>query len=379
MSRETLEILQPGLLTTVQDTGRYRHQHFGVPVSGAMDLFSLRAANLLIGNDQNDACLEMTGIGPRTRFLSDTHISITGADLVPLLDGNPLAQWHCVQVTKDSILSFQGPNDGLRSYLAITGGIDVPQVMGSRSTYLKSAIGGLEGRALKARDILSRREATGLVPKERGLPDTLQPPTYGHHHEIRVVLGPQVTAFTQNGVETLLRSEYSVSADSDRIGYRLDGPQVEHLSSADIVSDSTPLGAVQIPGDGQPIILLADRGTAGGYPKVATVISPDVSRLGQAMPGDTLTFKSVTVEEAHSILREQEEILHTIAEEGTSANTSRKLEVIVDGETFRFDVDAREVTSSPNASARTLGQTRNIQATIGGDEHQFEVQFEDYG
>jgi biotin-dependent carboxylase-like uncharacterized protein len=373
MSIETLEILQPGLLTTVQDTGRYGHQRYGVPVSGAMDLFSLRAANLLVGNDQSAACLEMTAIGPRARFLTDAIISITGGDLAPLLNDEPLAQWRCVRVARNSVLSFRGPRDGLRSYLAIAGGIDVPKVLGSRSTYLKSAIGGLEGRALVVGDVLSRGESTRAEPEERGLPDTLEPPTYGHHHEVRVVLGPQAEAFTENGIATLLGSEYSVSADSDRMGYRLDGPIVEHLSDADIISDGTPLGAIQVPGDGQPIILLADRGTAGGYAKVATVIGPDVSRLGQAMPGDTLRFKSVTVEEAHSILREQEDILLAIAAESGPASPPGDVTVIVDGEAFRFDAEAGEATPAPDGHGGNLGRTRNVRATVNGEEHEFEV------
>ena len=373
MSIETLEILQPGLLTTVQDAGRYGHQRYGVPVSGAMDLFSLRAANLLVGNDQGEACLEMTAIGPKARFLSDVYISITGGDLAPVLNDEPLAQWCCVRVTKDSVLSFRGPRDGMRSYLAIAGGIDVPEVLGSRSTYVKSAIGGIEGRAIAVGDVLSRAERSRPEPEERGLPDTLEPPTYGRRHEIRVVLGPQAEAFTENGIATLLGSEYSIAADSDRMGYRLDGPTVEHVSNADIVSDGTPLGAVQVPGDGQPIILLADRGTAGGYAKVATLIGPDVSRLGQAMPGDTLTFKSVTVEEAHSILREQEDILLAIAVESGSASSPGDLTIIVDGDAFRFDAEAGEATPAPNGPGGTPGQTRKVRATMDGEEHEFEV------
>jgi biotin-dependent carboxylase-like uncharacterized protein len=374
MSIETLQILQPGLLTTVQDTGRYGHQRYGVPVSGAMDLFSLRAANFLVGNDQGDACLEMTAIGPRARFHSDAYISITGGDLTPLLNDEPLAQWCCVRVTRGSILSFGGPRDGLRSYLAIAGGIDVPEVLGSRSTYLKSAIGGLEGRALAVGDVLSRGESAGPQTEERGLPDSLESPTYGHRHEVRVVLGPQTEAFTEKGIATLLGSDYSVSADSDRMGCRLDGPPVEHVSGADIVSDGTPLGAVQVPADGQPIILLADRGTAGGYAKVATVIGPDVSRLGQAMPGDTLTFKSVTVEEAHSILREQEDVLQAIAAASVGATSPDGLTIVVDGDTFLFDADAGEVTPASDGPGRAQGQTRTIRAAVDGEEHEFEVQ-----
>ena len=373
MSIETLEVLQPGLLATVQDTGRYGHQRYGVPVSGAMDLFSLRAANLLVGNRQGEACLEMTAIGPRLRFLSDAHVAITGADLTPMLDGEPLPGWRCVRASRDSVLSFRGPRDGLRAYMAIAGGIDVPVVLGSRSTYLKSAIGGQEGRPLAGGDVVSRGEYPGAEPPERGLPDTLEPPTYGHSHEVRVVLGPQADAFTERGIATLLGSEYTVSADSDRMGCRLDGPVVEHVSGADIVSDGTPLGAVQVPGDGQPIILLADRGTAGGYAKAATVVGPDVSRLGQAMPGDTLTFKAVTVQEAHSILREQDEILDAIASECGPTSPPKHLTIDVDGQAFRFDADSGEAIPDPDADAGALGPSRTVRVTVDGQDHEFEV------
>ena len=197
MSAEVLEILEPGLITTVQDRGRYGYQRFGVPVSGAMDLFALRAANILVGNDQGTACLEMTALGPKVRFLDDALIAITGADLAPVVDGEPMPRWQSVKVGKGSVLGSEGGREGLFSYLAIAGGIDVPKVMGSRSTYLNGAIGGLEGRGLKAGDVLGTLE---LEPNnklmERSLPDDLVPPTFGEHQEIRVILGPQDGAFT---------------------------------------------------------------------------------------------------------------------------------------------------------------------------------------
>ena len=192
MSVETLEIIDSGMLTTAQDIGRYGYQRFGVPVSGAMDTFALRTANLLAGNDENAACLEMTVLGPRIKFLSDTWIALTGADLGPMIDGEQVPAWQSIQVSNGSILSFGGVKDGMRGYLAIAGGIDVPLVMESRSTYLKAEIGGLAGRALKAKDVLSSLEVTGGLV-ERSLSD---PPVYGHEHEVRVALGPQDDEFT---------------------------------------------------------------------------------------------------------------------------------------------------------------------------------------
>ena len=374
MSIETIEVLDGGLLTTIQDRGRYGFQRFGVPVSGAMDMFALRAANILVGNAESAAGLEMTVLGPRIRFLADTSIALTGADLSALLDGEPLESWKQVRVSQDNELCFTGAKDGMRSYLAIAGGIDVPPVMGSRSTYLKSGIGGLHGRALKAGDVLNALPTeTDTILTERALLLDMKVPQYGHEHEIRVVLGPQESAFSSDGIATFLGSKYTVSIQSDRMGYRLDGPAIEHSASPDIVSDGTPLGAVQIPGDGHPIILLADRGPTGGYTKIATVITTDVSKLGQAMPGDTLAFKAINGEEAHTILREEETLLSNINMAGKTDNTSR-LNIVVDGQGFGF-VDGSDdlVELSKSATVEGPSETHRANAIIHGRTYEFEV------
>ncbi len=374
MSIETLEIKEPGLLTTVQDLGRYGYQRFGVPVSGAMDTFSLKTGNLLVGNDEGAAGLEMTVLGPRVRFLAETWIAITGANLSPALDGEPIPRWTAVKVPADCDLSFQGASDGMRSYLAVAGGIDVPVIMGSRSTYVKAALGGLEGRALKAGDVLRVLEP-GVEPVERGLPEHLSAPVYGHNHEIRVVLGPQDRAFTADGTATFLGSEYTVSIQSDRMGYRLEGPTIESADGPDIVSDGIPFGAVQIPGDGRPIILLADRGTTGGYAKIATVVSSDLGMLSQAMPGDTITFKNVTVEESHRLLREQVEVLSSIhgkqpdlndaGDESAALMDDGAVEVRTEeGDSIAFP----KVTDGPGS-----GRGRQVRARVDGQDYEFEV------
>ena len=376
MSVETLEILEPGLLTTVQDRGRYGYQRFGVPVSGAMDVFALRAANVLVGNPDGAAALETTVLGPKARFLADTWIAITGADLGPMLDSDPLPRWQTIQVSRDSLLSFEGAGDGMRSYVALAGGIDVPEVMGSRSTYLKLAIGGLEGRALAAGDMLSamaHEPDQGFV--ERRLPPEIEPPSYGRSPEIRVVLGPQEEAFTPDGVATFFGSTYTISMDSDRMGYRLDGPVIEHASGPDIVSDGSPLGAVQVPGDGRPIILLADRGTTGGYAKIATVIGPDVDRLAQAMPGDTLTFRSIAVEEAHAIYRGQEGLLKAIVSvPAQPAPRQEPLGILVAGEAFEVLDESGQAIAHPDAATEAdTGRSHRVRATVRGRTHEFQV------
>ena len=311
---DVIEVIEGGLFTTVQDLGRYGYQRYGVPVSGAMDLFALRVANVLVGNQEEDAGLEVTLLGPDLVFLTDTIIAITGADLAPRLDEQPLAMWRAVAVPWGSALTFAGIRDGARAYLAVAGGIDVPHVLGSRSTYTRSLLGGVEGRALRPGDRLqnsSNRPVNGA--EGRKLPQE-QVPTYGHSHTLRVVLGPQEDAFTQEGVDTFLSSAYTVTPQSDRTGYRLQGARIQHKAGADIVSDGTPFGAVQVAGDDMPIVLMADRGTTGGYTKIATVISVDLARMAQAAPGDTVLFRSVSLEEAHQAQRQQETMLQQFRE-----------------------------------------------------------------
>ena len=368
-----LEIVEPGLLTTVQDRGRFGHQRFGVPVSGALDTFALRAANLLAGNDDGDAGLEMTVLGPRVRFGADTWFAIAGADLTPMLDGQPISNWRRVRAPAGSVLSFQGSRDGMRAYLAIAGGIDVPRLMGSRSTYLKGEFGGLEGRPLRAGDAL---ETLG-GPREDEFDDVELPgsfalPEYGHDHRIRVVLGPQNGAFTEAGVETLLGSEYKVSVQSDRMGYRLDGPVIEHVSGPDIVSDGTSLGAVQVPGNGLPIVLLADRGTTGGYAKIATVVSVDIGRIAQAMPGDAVRFEEVSVEEAHAIFAQQEATLRDLAE-AAGVGPARGLSVMIDGETFEISDEFGAPVSLPAGLAEGPVWSHSARAASGGAAYEFDI------
>lgn len=372
MSAEALEIIEPGLLTTVQDKGRFGFQRFGVPVSGAMDTFALRVANLLVSNDEAAAGLEMTVLGPKLRFLTDTWIAVTGADVDPVLDGEPLDQWKTIEVTRDSVLTFQAAKDGMRSYLAIAGGIDVPIVLRSRSTYVKAALGGLEGRTLKAGDVLHSPGAEpGTAFVERSLPVNMAAHPYGHEHVLRVVLGPQDKSFTQGGISTFLSSNYAVSIQSDRVGYRLEGPEIEQVSGFDIVSDGIPLGAVQVPGDGRPIVLMADRGTTGGYTKIATVISADIYELAQAMPGDMVTFKAIDVEDAQEVLRKQEEGLSSLRKIGAVDKTSGKFSVMVDGEPYQVTGAEGIEVALPGLLDKDL--PRRMKATVGGKSYEFDV------
>ena len=274
---EVIEVQEGGLFTTVQDLGRYGYQRYGVPVAGAVDLFALRVGNVLAGNEEGAAGLEITLAGPRLQFLADAVIAITGGDLDPRLDDEPAAMWQAVAAPRGAVLSFGKPRDGQRAYLAVAGGIDLPPVLGSRSTYTRSGLGGLEGRPLQAGDRLpTSGEGPAAQPAGRKLPRE-QVPSYGNSHVLRVVMGPQDDAFTQEGIRTFLSAEYTATHQSDRVGYRYQGPRIQHKGGADIISDGVPFGAVQVTGDGLPIVLLADRGTTGGYTKIAAVISVDLA------------------------------------------------------------------------------------------------------
>jgi antagonist of KipI len=295
-----IEVLRPGLLTTVQDRGRFGFQKFGVPVSGGVDETALRIANVLVGNPQGAAALEMTALGPQLRFLADAVVALTGAEVEGDLDGRPAPWYGAFQVRAGQVLDVRACSRGLRAYLAIAGGIDVPVLLGSRSTCLAAKFGGLQGRALMVGDVLAGWSPSSLGEAGRVVPDAWRP-RHGGPVALRVVMGPQDDAFTEAGRRTFLESTYRVSPHADRMGYRLDGPVIAHRGSADIISDWVPLGGVQVPGDGKPIILLADRQTTGGYPKIATVIKPDTGVVAQLRPGDGLTFRAVSVAEAHGI------------------------------------------------------------------------------
>ena len=376
---DIIEVIEGGLFTTVQDLGRYGYQRYGVPVSGAMDTYALRLANLLVGNREGAAALEITLVGPKLKFLEDSLIAVSGADLMPRLNGQPFTMWRAARVARGSVLSFHDARDGVRACLAVSGGIDVPPLMGSKATYVGAALGGLEGRALKAGD---RIGGFAVSPSQLSEDTEVPPqhiPTYGHQHQLRVILGPQDDLFTPEGIDTFLAAAYTVTPQSDRVGHRLQGPPIEYIERSDIVSDGVPLGAVQVTGDGMPVILLADRGATGGYAKIATVISTDISRIVQALPGDTVTFTAITVEEAHGILREEEKAIQELKEllqtEGKAAPS--KLRVTVDGQAFEVTTETgRPLSQVEEFKGQSVAFRRRVHATINDKTHTFEVEVE---
>ena len=305
---ETLGVVAPGPFTTVQDRGRFGYGRYGVAPSGALDSFSLRVANLLVGNDENEACLEITLFGLKLKVLRDVAVAIAGADLQACCDNMPLDRWTSHILKKGSAVSFRGIKSGCRAYLAIGGGISVPQALDSKSTNLPSRFGGLEGRPLRKGDILSSNAPQlHLETGGRRLPQALVP-SYGSETHLRAVFGPQDDEFTENGRKALLTCPYTVSVDSDRTGIRLAGPIIERRPDVgeSIISEGVIAGTIQVPGDGQPIIILVETVT-GGYRKIATVITADLFLLGQIRPGDTVSFEEVSLDEAYETLRKTEQ------------------------------------------------------------------------
>jgi len=306
------QVLKPGFFTTVQDLGRYGYLKYGVPISGAMDSFSMVAANLLVGNSRNAACLEITLIGPELQALADTQIAITGGRIYVEINGEEAPMWQTLTVHKGDVVSLGKVESGCRCYLSIRGGINTPMILGSRSTYVRGRFGGIEGRQLKAGDII---EGFSIPLLDAGfrMPESLVP-HFTNNFKVHVVLGPQADMFTESGIETFLSNPYKVTIESDRMGYRLEGPTIEHKGRADIVSDALLPGAIQIPRNGKPIVIMRDAQTTGGYPKIASAITPDLDKLGQAKPNDTIKFMEITLEEAHERLLEYRRMLAGLAE-----------------------------------------------------------------
>ena len=295
-------VLKGGMLTTVQDLGRYGYQSQGFSVAGVMDVRSFKIANLLIDNPENEAALEFTLIGPTLEFTSETIIAVTGGDFSPTINGQAAPMYTALYMKKGDVLAFASARTGTRGYISFSSYLDIPVVMGSRCTNLKSGIGGFHGRKLKDGDYVGFRIKRRYLPYF--LSRRLPPEDFSADHAVlRVVMGPQDALFPKKGIETFLTGEYTVTSDFDRMGCRLDGPIIPMKDTGTMISDGIALGAVQVPSHGKPIILLADRQTTGGYAKIATVISADIPKLVQRQTDHTVSFAAVTVEEAQKIWR----------------------------------------------------------------------------
>jgi biotin-dependent carboxylase-like uncharacterized protein len=299
MSLGALEIIKPGLLTTVQDLGRYGHQALGVPAAGPMDVFSHRLANQLVDNHPDAATLEVTLIGPEVLVEAETSLAVAGAQFEVSCDGRPVPMCASFSVHPGQRLKFGRLVQGARAYLGVAGGVLTPSVLGSRATHLVSRMGGLSGRALQAGDRIpvERRPAPRPLRKSAGL--TL--PTAGRAW-LRVVPGPQDAWFHADALKAVTGVSFRVSPRSNRMGYRLEGPPLVRVRDGELISEPVGMGAIQVPGAGEPILLMADRQTAGGYPKIGYVISADLPLAGQLAPGDFIEFIPCSRPEAVSAL-----------------------------------------------------------------------------
>lgn len=325
----SITVLKPGMLSTLQDGGRYGFQHLGVPVSGAMDFFSHRIANILADNKSDEATLEITLRGPRLRFERDALIALCGADLSPTIDGVIAPEGKAVRVQAGAVLDFGDSVAGCRAYLAIHGGFDVPVVMGSRSTYDSARIGGLDGRALRRGDVLSPGNAKssaypGLARALAASKRSFAAPKWAVNQHIeklgrslqivRILAGRHWDAFPHAARALLTAQEFRVASDSNRMGCRLEGPGIVAGGPTEILSEAVTFGTIQIPPSGKPIVLMADRPTVGGYPKIAEVPTVDLHLLAQLRPGDRLRFELVSLAQAQALWLKREQEIITIRE-----------------------------------------------------------------
>ena len=304
----TIDVVKAGLATSVQDLGRPGYYHLGIPESGAMDRYALRAANLLVGNAEGDAALEATFQGPELRFSQDAIVAVTGAEMPPKVDGESRPTWTSFAVKAGQVLSFDFLRRGARAYIAVSGGIDVPVVLGSRSTYSLGALGGFEGRPLRPGDRLPVKAAQPAAQQDRVVPDVLRlaAPTAP---VLRVVPGLYDFRVTKEALEGFFAETWKVATEADRIGYRFRGgrplafnPREQPFGAgsdpSNIVDSCYPYGSIQVPGGTEPIVLHRDAVSGGGYFMIGAVISSDMDLIGQMQPNTSVRFLRVSLQEA---------------------------------------------------------------------------------
>ncbi len=304
---QVLEVIDPGLHTTLQDPGRIGFRDVGVPASGPLDYISFRMANALVGNHAGTPALEMLMLGPTLKVMADSvRVALVGCGASMEVGRNNVRRvppGRSVRLTRGDVFRIPALGDSVCAYLAIEGGFEISPVLGSASTYVRGGIGGFQGRRLQQGDVLPLKLDNVQLRAEHAM---AQPLDLALDQPIRVILGPQADYFTEDAVETFLSSDYTVSFQSDRMGYRLDGPTLAHAKGYNIVSDGIVTGAIQVPGSGQPIVLMVDNPTTGGYPKIATVISADIPVVGRRSPGRKIRFVAINIDEARLARKQQE-------------------------------------------------------------------------
>lgn len=324
----SMKVIKPGLLTTIQDLGRYGYQKYGIIVGGAMDSLALRIANLLVGNSDNDPALEITLTGPSLEWQKDAWIAICGGDLSPSINGEAVPLWRPIYITKNSILTFHTAVRGCRAYLAVAGGIEVPRVMGSGSTYVRAGLGGFKGRGLLEGDVLKFGQRSQQLEAsmrnfslhKKSISFTAASwfvssdmyPDYESNPLVRIMKGIEFHLFTVESRKALLSETFQVSPQSDRMGCRLSGSRMQLIHPHEMISEAVTAGIVQVPLGGSPIILLADRQTTGGYPRIAQAAAVDLPVIAQVKPGESFRFVEITHQEAEQLYLQRERDIKTL-------------------------------------------------------------------
>ncbi|CAK7035185.1 MAG: 5-oxoprolinase subunit C [Paraeggerthella hongkongensis] len=369
-----LVVKKPGVITTVQDNGRFGYQGSGFATNGVMDRRAYAIANLLVENDPDAPVLEFALAGPTVRFTTNSIIAITGGDFSPTLDSKPIPMYAAITVRRGSILRFKAPRTGCYGYLAIAGGsVRVPEIMGSRSTNLKCELGGWRGGALTTGDYLPfTTKSVDFLPNLGSHRIDNDDEFYQFDQDeivVRVVPGPQEDMFADEGIETFYSQPFTTTTKCDRMGYRLDGPVIKTKHGSDIVSDGIALGAVQVPSHGRPIIMLADRQTTGGYAKIGTVATVDIPRLVQRPPGRKIRFEPISVQEAQRLLRDEAHLFEALAlkvrrpsADGISPRrTARRLTPILEEQARKSQADTLWIDRADRAER--VGN-RNVLGTV---------------
>jgi len=306
-----IRVLEPGFLTSIQDIGRFRFAHLGVSASGAADSFSLRIGNLLVGNTEDAAGLEMTLTGGLYEFDKPCSVAITGSHFSPRLDSSEAPMWRAFNVAAGQRLKIGATQEGARCYLCVQGGFDLPLTLGSYSTHMMTSLGGCSGRALKKGDVLSvHTKAHAIVSALSG-----DFSSWYQRDVLRVTAGLQEDFFSKEEIELFYSSFFEVSEDSNRMGLRLLGPQLKHVAGSEILTEGAPLGAVQVPQSGKPIILFVEHQTTGGYPKIANIVSADMHRVGQLRPRESFGFRKVDFDEARLAFFERERFIASLRDQ----------------------------------------------------------------
>lgn len=319
-----LKIKQPGIHATIQDIGRTGAQKYGVVVGGVMDELSLRIGNILVQNNQNEAAIEIMFFGTSITFTADHVIAITGGNLHPMMNGALVPMWRPIYIKKSSTITFKGTAKGCFTYISIAGGFEIPKEMDSKSTFIKAGIGGYKGRALEKNDVLevgSPNKASKIIMKALKQ-SSVNPKWYVNHtafygqsdeQVIRVLKGSEYDLFSEESQKIFKAEAYTLTTQADRMGYKFDGQTLKQSNPVNLLSEGVTYGTVQVPANGKPIILMADRQTTGGYPKIAQVITADLPKLAQVQPNSKVRFEIVSMLEAEKVLFAQEDRIKEIS------------------------------------------------------------------